>query len=136
MTHHARCKFCQIPITVDSDPNCPQEWALLLASMLACNRCADYRARMSSLLDSIRFTCLNYIQAHNSPDQKALTDVFMDKTRAALNRLTQGVAAASCRHRGINTVWEPDFTQQLIDMPDKSNKVVAAYLRLLPTRQA
>lgn len=134
MTHHARCKFCKKPITAESDPSCPEEWATKLASMLACNRCADYRSRMSSLLDSIRKTCLDYIQAHNSPQKKAMTDEFMSKTRATLGRLTQSLATAACRHRGINTVWEPDFTQQLLDMPDRSNKVIATYLRMLPTK--
>jgi hypothetical protein len=100
--------------------------------MLACNRCADYRSRMSSLLHSIRQTCLDYIQAFNSTAQKAMTEEFIAKTRATLSRLTQALAASACRHRGINTIWEPDFIQQLFDMPEKSNKVVAAYLRLLP----
>jgi hypothetical protein len=99
--------------------------------MIACNRCADYRARISSLLDSIRVACLSYIQAHNSPERKAMTDEFMDKTRATLRRLTQAIAATACRHRGINTIWEPDFIQQLLDMPDKSNKVVATYMKFI-----
>ena len=131
MTYQATCKFCRKPLTVESDQNCPDEWAARLVALLACNSCADYRSRMTRYLDAIRKTCLDYIQAHNAKELKAEDE---DKVRSTLRRLTQGVAAAACRHRGIVTIWEPDFVQQLIDMPDKSNKVVAAYLRLLPTK--
>ena len=128
MTHQKACKFCGKQLTVESDNECPPEWVASLLPMLACNRCADYRARMAKLSDGIRFACLNYIQLVNC---NKLTDEDTAKTRVTLTTLTKCVADVVCRFYSRVTAWEPDFVQQLLDYPDKHAKVLATYISLV-----
>lgn len=125
MTHTKPCKFCGIPVTVESDPDCPPEWAESLLKMLACNRCADYRARMGRIGAEIRKICLNLIQLINS---KTATDEATGKARKLLEAMTWKVAEATCKfYRTRTTIYSQDFVDQIMEHPDKSSLILKTY---------
>jgi len=125
MTHTKPCKFCGLPVTVESDPECPPEWAQSLLNMLACNRCADYRAAMGRIGAEIRKVCLNMIQMINgrvsTPEKEA-------KIRKAVENMTWKVAEATCKfYRVKNVIYDQDFVDQIMEHPDKSSKILSTY---------
>lgn len=125
MTHTKPCKFCGIPVTVESDPDCPPEWAESLLNMLSCNRCADYRAAMGRIGAAIRKVCLNYIQLVNG---KTITDDGRNKVRKGLEALTWKVADATCKfYRTRATIYSQDFVDQIMEHPDKSALILKTY---------
>lgn len=123
-THTKPCKFCGIPVTVSSDPDCPPDWAESLLKMLACNRCADYRAAMGRIGAAIRKVCLNYIQLVNG---KTITDDGRSKVRKGLEALTWKVADATCKFYRIKTLYDQDFVDQIMEHPDKSTLILKTY---------
>jgi len=128
MTHSKPCKFCGIPLTVESSHDCPADWSNVILGLLACNRCADYRSSMIRLNDSIRRTCQTFIQMHNAG---AMNEETTTALRQTLGTLTKRVADAVCRFYRVALIWEPDFIQQLIDQPDKHTRVISTYTRLV-----
>lgn len=128
MTHTKPCKFCGLPVTVQSDPDCPQEWAESLLKMLSCNRCADYRSAMGQIGAEIRKVCLGMIQMINgkvsTPDREA-------GIRKILERLTWKVAEATCRFYRIKTIYDQDFVDQIMEHPDKSSAILRTYAGLV-----
>lgn len=129
MTHTKPCKFCGIPVTVQSDPECPPEWAESLLKLLACNRCADYRAMMSKLGSAIRTVCLNYVQLVNSKTDDAEKT---SKVRKSLEAMTWKVAKATCDfYRTGNTIYSQDFVDQMMEHPDKSTLILKTYATMV-----
>lgn len=128
MTHTKPCKFCGIPVTVESDPDCPPEWAESLLKLLACNRCADYRAMMSKLGSAIRTVSLNYVQLVNSKTDDAEKTA---KVRKSLEAMTWKVAEATCRFYRIKTIYDQDFVSQIMEHPDKSSLILKTYAGLV-----
>lgn len=120
MTHTKPCKFCGIPVAVESDPDFPPEWADVLLKLLSCNRCADYRSRMGRMGAEIRKICLNTIQTSND-ESKA-------KSRKLLEGMTWKVAETTCKfYRVRNTIYSQDFVDQLMENPDKSSLILKTY---------
>jgi hypothetical protein len=128
MTHTKPCKFCGLPLTVESDPDCPAEWAESLLGLLACNRCADYRSRMATIGAEIRKICLNLIQMVNS---KAMPPEVESKIRKLLEALTWKVAEATCRFHRIAVIYDQDFVSQILENPDKSSAILKTYAGLV-----
>lgn len=128
MTHTKGCKFCGVPVTVESDADCPMSWVDSLLGMLSCNRCADYRAGMSRIGAAIRKVCLNYIQLINS---KTSTEDAAHKARKLLEGLTWKVADATCRFYRIKTIYSHDFVDQIMEKPDKSAIILRTYAGLV-----
>lgn len=124
--YRTKCKFCGVLVVACADEQCPKDWANQLAPMLACNRCADYRAGMNRLCDALRGVALNYMQRTLC---KNADDKFIAETRATLERITKSLASVICKFYNMQTVWEPDFVEQCFDHPHKTNKVVGAYIR-------
>lgn len=119
MTHTKNCKFCGLPVTVESHPDCPVEWAESLLKLLSCNRCADYRSAMARIGAAIRKVCLTMLQSNN-PEVGA-------KSRKSLEALTWKVAEASCKFYRVNTIYSQDFVDQLMENPDKSSLILKTY---------
>lgn len=128
MTHQQRCKFCGVMLTVESDPDCPQEWAESLLKLLACNRCADYRAKMTKIGVEIRRVCTNYIQLVNS---KKGDEETKSKTRKLLEGMTWKVAEATCKFYGTPFIYDQEFVDQIMEHPDKSTIILKAYAKTI-----
>lgn len=124
MTIQRPCKFCGVTVIVESDPGCPPEWANSLANMLACNRCADHRAEMNTLMQSMRKICLNLVQLLNG---KKLTPATEQAARDAITTMTRRISASVCKFHRINIIYDNAFVEQIFEHPDKSGAVIAAY---------
>lgn len=125
MTHTKPCKFCGIPVTVQSGPDCPPKWAESLLNMLSCNRCADYRAAMGRIGAEIRKVCLSMIQMING---KVSTPEKEAGFRKMLEKMTWKVAEATCKfYRTKLVIYNQDFVDQIMEHPDRSSLILKTY---------
>lgn len=129
MTHTKPCKFCGVPVTVESHADCPSEWVESLLKMLSCNRCADYRAKMSAIGSAIRKVCLNFVQLANSKTDDAEKT---GKVRKSLEALTWKVAEATCKfYRTRAVIYNQDFVDQIMENPDRSSLILKTYAAMV-----
>lgn len=129
MTYNKPCKFCGLPLTVESGPDSDPYWDKVFLDILACNRCADYRVKMGRLTRSARSVCLNLIQVINSD---ALDDKHREDIRKVLDTITRGISQAVCRFYNVSpAIWDQDFVEQLYEKPEKSHSIISVYVTMI-----
>ena len=124
------CKFCKKPGDAKFDgtnPDVVYKMPLWL-SMLACDRCADYRMERRKFIEGIRKACNSY--------QAALSDMSGERlaakrnaVEAALEHATKKLSAVVCEHYRVTNVWHREFVNMLMDHPDNWLTIVNKYVK-------
>lgn len=127
------CKFCGINGTTAASKQCIEAWFNALYPLLACNRCADYRAALTRLRDAIERNAVDVLRGRQyaQASQKAKTDLpaLESACRDIFTTLTRKLAKLHCDFRNLVLVWEPDFTDQLMRKPHRHQEAINFYLR-------
>jgi hypothetical protein len=124
------CKFCSAPITLEMDDDGDICFGLdYLKSIAACNRCADYREKRRSLIDRLINHSIEWSRAKTK--QLPLGPQEMDKLKEAIISATKKYSDLCCRFKRIQSVWEYDFAQQIMDQPHKTMQILSFYERNL-----
>lgn len=119
------CKFCGLPGSAEAGEGASMFDVERWRTILACNRCADYRVSTRTLCDKIHTTCAFLLFGRNGrPEVKS-----EDKFRVKLTDLTKQLATVACKHRWIQNIWDVAFVDMLIEKPDCCRIVTGKYLR-------
>jgi RIO-like serine/threonine protein kinase len=123
------CKLCERMGTAHYEREFVREceaWKHLLH----CNRCGDFRNRISRLKERLKFAAqVFWIEMakssakRNSKVLDALENKFVD--------LTKAVATITARQWRVQNIWEYDFVQQIKDHPGKAEKIVDTYCAMI-----
>lgn len=120
------CPLCGLKSSAEYDSDFVKK-AEFWKSLLHCDRCADYRARIVSLRESCKALAMVYL-THRFLVHK-VEPQFEQRIRAGLIEKTKAIAFAACNHWKRTMIWEPDFVQQILDQPDKVELIVNLYVR-------
>lgn len=127
MTIPHTCRICRIAISLEPHPDCPELKIAGWLPLVVCNRCAEFRQWVWRAEKGVNAVCHRYwlLKCHGKEKD------FTAEVRDRLNTLTRVFADRVCRHYGVATKWEPDFVQQLLDMPEKALGILAVYEKLI-----
>lgn len=124
-----KCKYCHKPGVAYYDPNCDNLRLECWTAMLSCNRCADFHTKRVKLTESIWSTCYSLAVIIEGTHDKSVHGEALSRAREKLNLKTKAFAAHICTFFNKITVWEPDFTQMLLDAPRKCHDTLHHYHR-------
>ncbi len=95
-------------------------------SWLHCDACSDYHARIIRLRDRVKNGVLRYQNAmlKGTPDSKLTVEVS-----DVLEKITRKITASTARRWGEPDDWTPEFVNQIMDNPHKSEFIVNDYVR-------
>jgi len=126
----ASCKFCRRELDIKIDPACPRAEAEFWLTIAACNRCADYRTGLHTIIAAIANVCrtLTRIRDGESSSRQRVED----RCKTVLVELTRKYANHVCDFYNKTTVWEPDFPQMLFEQPAKVDIALLAYRQGIP----
>ena len=125
-----KCKFCGRNGETSYSSDCPPLRLERWLPLLACNRCADFHRSRNRLVDDVWAHCYSLslaIESH-AHDREMLAEV-RTLARERLNRKTKAFAALVCAFHHKAVIWEPDFTQMLLDAPRKCHQILSHYER-------
>ena len=118
--HHATCKFCKIPVTVEIRPDALEMLNLeIWLAMAACNRCGDYHARRNRTTESIRQVAMKWLAASLSLQGSEQEEV-RESCGSVIEKLTRRLADAAAAHYRSAFTWEREWVTQILDQPDKA----------------
>lgn len=97
-------------------------------SILHCNRCADFRSMLRKLRENCkRLTVLRWqLQKFGKMTEDRETTI-----RTQLASLTKAISQLVCTHWRVAIVWEPDFVNQMLNFPDKTEFIVNHYAEMI-----
>lgn len=122
MTITANCKFCKVPIVAEAHPDCPELNLKAWLPLLCCNRCGEFQQWLRKMIGWTRKTCV----AWSTRPHKA-REASRGETHEELQRITRRIAEVVCKFHWIETVWELDFVEQLMERPDRAEAIVKLY---------
>jgi len=133
-----KCKICGRPGVARYDDSCPINSLQAWVSMLAHDRCHDYaiaRRRVERSISAVCDTILRTRVHDNFPDDVTVERAkhTVESARPILSFLTHRYADICCAYHHLQTIWEPDFPQQLLDHPDKSKLIMTTYVQGIKT---
>lgn len=111
------CKECGRPGVVDYEPEFIGE-AEVWKARLVCNRCGDFLMLLSKLRERA---------GKISRFANRLNSSEAEKCRLKMVDCTKEIARAVCAHWRVQTVWEPDFVDQLMERPEKTDIIIKVY---------
>jgi hypothetical protein len=110
-----KCRFCGREVVANASGDTDPVWDSRLSSMVACNRCADYRAGKRKWGEAIARVCSELSVVKRG--RRGLPQEARQEAEAALRRLTQSYSATICRYLGLPDDWGEDYVDQLIESP-------------------
>lgn len=122
------CKFCkqQRTFEVEWTEACDQFNLAKWIPILACNRCAEHERKRRDLQSSIVRLTFQIIA-----DRKALKGQAAlkaeDGAREAIGTLLARFATCVCDHLFIQTQFDRDFTDQIMEKPEVAHKLLGFY---------
>lgn len=124
MTLPSKCKFCGLQLEAECADDCPQEWIDVLLPSLCCNRCGGYLEWRRRILSSVKRTCQDWAVKGAETRAAEAQAVF-----ARLEKVTRNIVLVMARfHRAtVGVYWHRDFVDQLMERPDKSAAIIAAF---------
>jgi hypothetical protein len=120
------CPTCRTSHVAEYDPAGVKDlgrWKPLLR----CNRCADYLDAKNRLNCKLASLCRSLAVTREAHHGKLPTEIESE-ARLKLERLTGEFARLVCDHARLETLWDQDFVEQLLEHPGRCNAVVQAYL--------
>lgn len=126
----AKCQYCSKPIELEID-DCYAELRdpYKLVPRLACNRCADFRAKRADIFDRIKRNC-EWLHQGLVPDgdlRKAVQDTLRNLCNSYLRLLA--------KHRGEEVPkWDEEILHTLMGKPDEWKSVMGQMLRLFTNK--
>ncbi len=122
------CKFCGRPAQVDPGPDRfgifdMKKWITLLC----CNSCGEFMEDKRKIEDAVKHECLR-IWAYRK-QEKDHQKVSKEEVRAEeiLTALTKRYARLVCDHYRVAFTWDAEFTNMLMDNPQKSNSILFTF---------
>ena len=123
------CKFCGKPGQVEAFPEGfamirPEVWI----PNLACNRCSDFKVALRKLENSVANACqvLNSCRASLDGEKKNGAET---KIRTRIDDFTKRICGITCVHYRVANVWSPDFTQMIVESPNRCRAAIRIYVR-------
>lgn len=122
------CKFCRHGCTfeVNWDEACEQFDLSKWIPILVCDRCGNHERKRRDIESSIIKLAIQIVV-----DRRALRGPALLKAEAAarecLNVKLMAYATCICDHLFIQTQFDNDFTDQIVEKPDKAHKLLAFY---------
>lgn len=127
------CKMCGQPGQAKYDSDTPQPWVNKLKALLTCDRCYDYISVRNKLRSDI-YKCAMRVKTVR--DRRIVDmDEVLKKCRRDLLDLTRSFAKLVCGHYKRPFLWEPEFVDQLMDLPDKAIKILKLYEENIKSRR-
>lgn len=129
MRHNAdyKCKFCGKPGSVSYEIESGTETMFSIEkwlSMLACNRCADFRSNVRMTTDRIGRICAIYHAA-----TLAHGDTARAATREKLTAPVQNLTRIVCDYYRMRRLDDPEFVEILMDRPLHAATVIKTYIQ-------
>ncbi len=124
------CKFCRRTGIAQLADDLPADWIQLdkWKAMLCCNRCADYMEAKRKCLWAIRKAAILLAQMRVTATGQELLKIEA-AVRERLVGLTKRFAAVVCDYLLVETVWEEEFVNMLMDKPDRCEDIASHYVR-------
>ena len=122
-----KCPLCGKDGRAEYDPegvNQLEHWKKLLH----CNRCADFMVELRSLRERARQISMAHMTLQKTGK---LTEERRSELRSKLSEATKAIAGLVGHQWSIVPVWEPEFIDQLLEFPDKSEFIVNQYARMI-----
>lgn len=118
-----KCKLCGGPGTAHFPEDAPQEAVDKWFPMLCHNQCADRQRARRDSEETIISLCLRY--AHSDKATKIKT---RDSTKSLLDKVTLKYAKALAEIMGLpKYVWTEDFSELLLDRPERCGSILFNY---------
>lgn len=124
-----KCKFCGREGIAQYDADCPPIRLERWQPLLACNRCADFHSVRERLKAGLWAICYTLAVVLESGADESVRKEAIRQSRERLNKKTKAFAEHICAFHRKMTIWEPDFTQMLLDAPRKCQQILAHYER-------
>lgn len=122
------CKFCRRHIEMEVDEagfNSPIINAKLWLANCACNRCATFYKSRAIIAEKIGKYCQILIDSRRGQRDNEKENAICDR----LTTLTKQLAKIVCDFYTLETQWESDFVDNLMQEPAKFNIVLNIYIR-------
>lgn len=124
MTIETKCKFCGVEVQAEADDACTKEWVDVLAPMICCNRCGDYRQWKRRLVDRLKTICRDW-------SMKKDKDGAREGIRLELERITRKMVDVMAKfHRSMAT-WDAELVSFLMEHPDLCEYIVNNFERTI-----
>ena len=128
MTLNHKCKFCQCPVVLEMDDSAVDYFGLeFWKSLAACNRCADYREKKRRLQEQLVDHSVKW--ARHKMKQVPLNEADVARLMELVEKCTKKYADLVCRFNHVQSLWQQDFMQQILDMPGKTLRILHFYER-------
>ena len=120
------CRFCGSARVAQYDDGCPTLNLDKWKQLVACDRCCAYHIERRRLAHRIGLVCSTIEIAKGG---RKFNGQLESDTREKLQWITKDIAKLVCDYHNLQTVWEPDFIQQLVDRPDMCDAIIKSYYR-------
>ena len=123
------CKFCRRPGVAEYDEGMVRDvskWA----TMLACDPCGDFMDSKRRLKDIFRSIGYRLTTARLTRSKKL--DEVEAESRKRFAEASRTFAALVCSYYRCALIWEPEFVEQLIDAPNRTDHIAEFYFRSVP----
>lgn len=122
------CKFCRKPQVTKWHPNSfftEEKWR----SLLACNRCSDFRMAKLRYESAINKLCTKLHSARTVGVENI--NVLQGVIEAKLTEITKKLSEATCAYHMLQPFWDHDFVLQLLERPDIAWKICRNYQSMI-----
>ena len=122
------CRRCGATIRLVPDPSCPDHQAgQLAASVLYCDRCADYGWERSQVLHQIAREANALVTVRSKPKRTDDDEAAIRSCVESIARLCRAFAGRCCEFYRVQLVWDQEFPTMLCQQPDKLKTVIGMY---------
>ena len=121
------CGLCGKPGKVQCHDGIIQNEHAWIA-MLHCNRCADFKVALRALREHCKSVMIFRWQLQQTGK---MTPELTGEIKEMLIAATKAVAELTARHWRVDTVWDLDFVNQLMEFPDKAEFIVNQYAKMI-----
>lgn len=122
MTIVTSCKFCKGPITATAHPDCPELHLEAWKPLLCCNRCGEFQEWFRRIINRARAAAGEWAVLLPTKREAGRQD-----TAEKLAQITRRIADVVCRFYRIGYYWDQDFIDQIMEQPDKTERIIRAY---------
>jgi len=129
MKLHTSCKFCRRPIEMDVDEagfQSPIINAKLWLANIACNRCATFYKTRSAISERIGKNCELLLNSRRTGKRDNEIEVAVCDQ---LTKLTKQLAKIVCEFHSLETQWDSEFVDNLMQAPAKFSLVLNIYAK-------
>jgi hypothetical protein len=123
------CHCCQRNGVATYDATCAPIRLERWVPLLVCNRCGDFHAGRRLMADGLWKTCYSLAVIMDTVPDASVRSEAIRQARERLNVKTKMFAAHVCNFWRVMTMWEPDFTQILLEKPRQCEQVLKDYER-------